>query len=106
MKLTCTTDDGRVAVIETAPSEPLENLAVLIEAEFGITIAQQKLYHNGRLVTDSPANMTKTLEQLSVGDDDMIAVSTGVAGAGDRTAPAVRRRGGKVLTSHTYTRNG
>ncbi|KAM0249388.1 hypothetical protein ACHAQJ_009063 [Trichoderma viride] len=41
-----------------------------VQAEAGIPLAAQHIYHNGRLISDD----TKTMEQLQIGDGDMLAV--------------------------------
>lgn len=63
----------------------VETLRSSIQAETRIDPSAQHLYHNGVLITDN----TKTMEQLQIGDGDMLALhvrdmrgSTGIPAAG------------------------
>ncbi|TLD09349.1 uncharacterized protein PgNI_07539 [Pyricularia grisea] len=48
----------------------LDTVRSSVQAETGIDPISQHLYHNGRLITDS----SKTMEQLQIGDGEMLAL--------------------------------
>ncbi|KAI1876828.1 uncharacterized protein JN550_000900 [Neoarthrinium moseri] len=61
--------DLRLVTLEVFPDMTLEALRSSIEAE-GIPAPAQNIYHNGQLITDN----SKTLQDLSVTDGDMLAL--------------------------------
>ncbi|KAF7534964.1 hypothetical protein G7054_g5758 [Neopestalotiopsis clavispora] len=76
-------EDLRLVTLEVFPEMTIEALRSSIEAE-GIPEPTQHIYHNGQLITDK----SKTLQELSITDGDMLALhirdlrgSTGLAAA-------------------------
>lgn len=56
--------------LEVFPDMTVSTLRESIQAEAGVPPTSQHIYHNGRLISDD----TKTMEQLQIGDGDMLAV--------------------------------
>jgi len=84
--------------LEIFPDMTLETLRSTIQAETGILVTSQHLYHNGQLITDN----SKTMEQLQVGNGEMLALhvrdvrgNTGIPTAGNtgRSQPSGQRPG-------------
>lgn len=66
-------DESNLISLELPPNTTVEALKLSVQAEAGIPKAEQNLYHNGRLLNDD----TKTMEQLSIGDGEMLALNVG-----------------------------
>lgn len=84
--------DLRLVTLDVFPDMTLGALRSSIEAE-GFPAPSQHIYHNGQLITDD----SKTLQDLSVSDGDMLALhirdmrgNTGIA-PGDREQPQAPR---------------
>ena len=70
MHITVTTEDGRVASLEVADDETVENVKALVEVELGIAGASQQLIHNGAVALPNAS----TLQAAGVKDQDMLLV--------------------------------
>lgn len=81
--------------LEVFPDMTVATLRESVQAEAGIPLTSQHIYHNGRLISDD----AKTMEQLQIGDGDMLAVhvrdmrgSTGPPEPASRPQPAARQQ--------------
>lgn len=88
-------EDQDLLSLDVFPDMTLETLRNSIQAETQIDPTAQHLYHNGQLITDD----TKTMEQLQIGDGEMLALhvrdmrgSTGVPVANRGQQQQERRR--------------
>lgn len=88
-------EDQDLLSLDVFPDMTLETLRNSIQAETQIHPTAQHLYHNGQLITDD----TKTMEQLRIGDGEMLALhvrdmrgSTGVPVASRGQQQQERRR--------------
>lgn len=100
MRVTLSSEDGRVATLDLSPDQKLGDLHVLVEVELGILVDEQSLIHNGVPLSNPEA----TLSLLGVREDDLVLVTrqaparrTGSAGAapgGAAGGAGGRRRGG------------
>lgn len=108
MRVTLSTDDGRVATLDVSADQKLGDVQVLVEVELGILVDEQSLVHNGVPLVNPDAS----LSSLGIREDDLILVvrqaparRSGSAGgampAGSATGSAAlggplggRRRGG------------
>ncbi len=88
--------DLRLVTLDVFPDMTLGALRSSIEAE-GFPAPSQHLYHNGQLITDN----SKTLQELSISDGDMLALhirdmrgTTGIAPAAREQQQAPRASGG------------
>lgn len=101
MRVTLSSEDGRVATLDVSADQKLGDLHVLVEVELGILVDEQSLIHNGVPLSNPEA----TLSSLGVREDDLVLVvrqaparRTGSAGAAPGGAAAGgaggRRRGG------------
>lgn len=86
-------EDQDLLSLDIFPDMNVETLRSSIQAETRIDPSAQHLYHNGVLITDN----TKTMEQLQIGDGDMLALhvrdmrgSTGIPAAGGSGASSSR----------------
>ncbi|KAJ7098616.1 hypothetical protein B0H15DRAFT_797313 [Mycena belliarum] len=66
MELTFVTDLGQTFVIEIDPSMELENVMALLEAESGISVAEQSISYNGRDLGAPKA----TMRELGVNENN------------------------------------
>ncbi|RFU74354.1 hypothetical protein TARUN_7889, partial [Trichoderma arundinaceum] len=87
-------DQDSLVTLEVFPDMTVSTLRESVQAEAGIPPTSQHIYHNGRLISDD----AKTMEQLQIGDGDMLAVhvrdmrgSTGPPEPAGRPAAAARR---------------
>ncbi|KAI9054728.1 hypothetical protein LZ554_001879 [Drepanopeziza brunnea f. sp. 'monogermtubi'] len=101
LTITAPTHDGDLLSLEIPPDTTVSTLKESVQAESQIPKTSQHLYHNGQLLADD----SKTMEQLSIGDGEMLALhvrdtvgSTGVP-AGRRPPQPARQqhqqRGGR-----------
>lgn len=81
--------------LDVAQDTILETLRASIQAETNISPTSQHIYHNGKLLNDD----TKTMEELEIGDGEMLAVhvrdmrgSTGVTAQTQRPQQAEPRQ--------------
>ncbi|TVY82894.1 DNA damage-inducible protein [Lachnellula suecica] len=65
-----THDDADLLSLEIAPDTSVSLLKESVQAESRIPTTSQHLYHNGQLLNDD----TKTMEQLQIGDGEMLAL--------------------------------
>ena len=86
-----THDDADLLSLEIAPDTTVSILKESVQAESQIPKTSQHLYHNGQLLNDD----AKTMEQLSIGDGEMLALhvrdmvgSTGQPAAQRQAQPA------------------
>lgn len=63
-------DQDTLLTLEIFPDMTLSTLRESIQAEAKVAPDAQKIYHNGRALTEE----TKTMEQLQISDGDMLAV--------------------------------
>lgn len=92
LNITAPTDaDSDLLSLEIPPDTTVSTLKESVQAEARIPTTSQHLYHNGQLLNDD----TKTMEQLQIGDGEMLALhvrdmrgSTGAAAAQRRPQPA------------------
>jgi DNA damage-inducible protein 1 len=96
LNITAPTDaDSDLLSLEIPPDTTVSTLKQSVQAESRIPVTSQHLYHNGLLLNDD----TKTMEQLQIGDGEMLALhvrdmvgSTGAAPAGQRRAQPARQQ--------------
>jgi DNA damage-inducible protein 1 len=88
-------DQDSLVTLEVFSDMTVATLRESVQAEAGIPPAAQHIYHNGRLISDD----AKTMEQLQIGDGDMLAVhvrdmrgSTGPPEAAGQTRAAARQQ--------------
>lgn len=88
-------DQDSLVTLEVFPDMTVATLRESVQAEAGIPLTSQHIYHNGRLISDD----AKTMEQLQIGDGDMLAVhvrdmrgSTGPPEPASRPQPAARQQ--------------
>lgn len=65
-----TNDDADLLSLEIPPDATVSLLKESVQAENRIPTTSQHLYHNGQLLNDD----TKTMEQLQIGDGEMLAL--------------------------------
>ncbi|KAL2061832.1 hypothetical protein VTL71DRAFT_7210 [Oculimacula yallundae] len=70
LTITAPTHDGDLLSLEIPPDTTVSTLKESVQAESQIPKTSQHLYHNGQLLNDD----TKTMEQLSIGDGEMLAL--------------------------------
>ncbi|XMA16409.1 hypothetical protein WAI453_009200 [Rhynchosporium graminicola] len=70
LNITAPTHDGDLLSLEILPETTVSTLKESVQAESHIPKTSQHLYHNGQLLNDD----TKTMEQLSIGDGEMLAL--------------------------------
>lgn len=63
-------DQDSLVTLEVFSDMTVSTLRESVQAEAGIPPTSQHIYHNGRLISDD----AKTMEQLQIGDGDMLAV--------------------------------
>ncbi|QYS93479.1 DNA damage-inducible protein 1 [Trichoderma simmonsii] len=63
-------DQDSLVTLEVFPDMTVSTLRESVQSEAGIPPTSQHIYHNGRLISDD----AKTMEQLQIGDGDMLAV--------------------------------
>ncbi|UKZ73992.1 DNA damage-inducible protein 1 [Trichoderma virens FT-333] len=63
-------DQDSLVTLEVFPDMTVSTLRESVLSEAGIPPTSQHIYHNGRLISDD----AKTMEQLQIGDGDMLAV--------------------------------
>lgn len=87
--------DSDLLSLEIQPDTTVSTLKESVLAEVHIPVRAQHLYHNGQLLNDD----TKTMEQLHIGDGEMLALhvrdmvgSTGVAASQHRSQPAAQQQ--------------
>ncbi|CAD6502229.1 BgTH12-02468 [Blumeria graminis f. sp. triticale] len=88
-------DNSGIFSLEVPPDCTVFTLKEFIQAESQIPIASQNLYYNGQLLS----NDSKTLEQLNIGDGEMLAIH--VRDVGDRSTQL-----GSQRTNQTSSRQG
>lgn len=103
-----THDDADLLSLEIPPDTTVSMLKESIQAESRIPKTSQHLYHNGQLLNDD----SKTMEQLQIGDGEMLALhvrdmsggSTAGAATHPRQAQASRQelRGGPQQQGQAY----
>ncbi|PNP48754.1 hypothetical protein TGAMA5MH_00208 [Trichoderma gamsii] len=88
-------DQDSLVTLEVFSDMTVSTLRESVQAEAGIPPAAQHIYHNGRLISED----TKTMEQLQIGDGDMLAVhvrdmrgSTGPPEPSGQARAAVRQQ--------------
>ncbi|KUJ06267.1 uncharacterized protein LY89DRAFT_414249 [Mollisia scopiformis] len=92
LNITAPTDaDSDLLSLVIPPDTTVSTLKQSVQAESRIPATSQHLYHNGQLLNDD----AKTMEQLQIGDGEMLALhvrdmvgSTGVAAGQHRAQPA------------------
>ncbi|KAE8447803.1 DNA damage-inducible protein 1 [Mollisiaceae sp. DMI_Dod_QoI] len=103
LNITAPTDaDSDLLSLEIPPDTTVSTLKESVQAESRIPVTSQHLYHNGQLLNDD----TKTMEQLQIGDGEMLALhvrdmvgSTGAAAGQRRPQPARQQpRAGQEAT--------
>ncbi|KAL3155331.1 hypothetical protein ABBQ38_010893 [Trebouxia sp. C0009 RCD-2024] len=70
MQLTISTHDDKVLTIEVDADTDVSTLQAILEAETGLSVDQQRLFHNGR-----PLPKTGSLQQAQVQDNDLLMLS-------------------------------
>lgn len=75
MSITADTHDGDLLSLEILPETTIGVLKESVSAEAQISVSSQNLYHNGQLLNDD----AKTMEQLKIGDGEMLALHVRVA---------------------------
>lgn len=65
-----TADDADLLSLEIAPDTTVSLLKETVQVESRIPVTSQHMYHNGQLLNDD----TKTMEQLHIGDGEMLAL--------------------------------
>lgn len=95
-------DQDSLVTLEVFSDMTVSTLRESVQAEAGIPPAAQHIYHNGRLISDD----TKTMEQLQIGDGDMLAVhvrdmrgSTGPPEPSGQAQSAVRQQQSAASTA-------
>ncbi|PTB80311.1 ubiquitin-like protein, partial [Trichoderma longibrachiatum ATCC 18648] len=88
-------DQDSLVTLDVFPDMTVSTLRESVQAEAGIPPTSQHIYHNGRLISDD----AKTMEQLQIGDGDMLAVhvrdmrgSTGPPEPASRPQAAARQQ--------------
>ncbi|EPE31294.1 Acid protease [Glarea lozoyensis ATCC 20868] len=86
LSITAPTHDGDLLSLEILPETTVSVLKESVSAEAQIPAASQHLYHNGQLLNDD----TKTMEQLQIGDGEMLALHVRDMAAPRRPQPAAQ----------------
>ncbi|KAL7938100.1 hypothetical protein V8C35DRAFT_141013 [Trichoderma chlorosporum] len=68
-------DQDSLVTLEVFPDMTVSTLRESVQSEAGIPPTSQHIYHNGRLISDD----AKTMEQLQIGDGDMLAFANSQA---------------------------
>ena len=63
-------EDDNLLTLDVFPDMTVSTLRESIQAESNIAPTSQHIYHNGRLISED----TKTMEELQIGDGEMLAV--------------------------------
>ncbi|EHK22386.1 uncharacterized protein TRIVIDRAFT_200708 [Trichoderma virens Gv29-8] len=94
-------DQDSLVTLEVFPDMTVSTLRESVLSEAGIPPTSQHIYHNGRLISDD----AKTMEQLQIGDGDMLAVhvrdmrgSTGPPESAGRPPAAARQQQSAAAT--------
>lgn len=81
-------EEGDLLSLDVFPDMTLETLRSSIQAETRIDPSAQHLYHNGQLITDN----SKTMEQLQIGDGELLALHVREMRGSGITGPAPPNR--------------
>ncbi|RFU28269.1 hypothetical protein B7463_g8064, partial [Scytalidium lignicola] len=83
-----TSEESDLLSLEIAADTPLSVLKEMVQAETSIPTVSQHIYHNGQLLADD----SKTMEELRIGDGEMLALHARQMTPAFRQSPAFQRQ--------------